>query len=175
MGGVARATLDSHRRRQTRLRPHKSLITRPRSLRCLRRLGTSLAFLSLQHLRSITMAAGASISSNWKSSRNTPSHPRGSESDEKLVVAAKRGERVAFDELFKRHAQNVYRTTYRITRNREDAEDAVQDCFLNAFVHLKSFDGRAQFATWLTRIAMNAALMRLRKNRTAREVPLDQS
>ena len=121
------------------------------------------------------MAAAASISSKWKNNRDTTSPARGAKSDAKLAAAAKRGERVAFDELFRRHAQTMFRTTYRITRNREDAEDAVQDCFLSAFVHLKSFDGRAQFATWLTRIAMNAALMRLRKNRTAREVPLDQS
>jgi RNA polymerase sigma-70 factor (ECF subfamily) len=58
-------------------------------------------------------------------------------------------------------------------RNREDA-DAVQECFLNAFVHLTDFDGRSQSATWLTRIAINAALMKLRKNRGAREVPIDQ-
>ena len=64
--------------------------------------------------------------------------------------------------------------TRRIIRNREDAEDAAQECFLNAFVHLKDFDGRSQFATWLTRIAINAALMKLRKNRGAREVPLDE-
>src|SRR6202163_67009 len=64
--------------------------------------------------------------------------------------------------------------TSRITRNREDAEDAAQECFLSAFVHLKDFDGRSQFATWLTRIAINAALMKLRKNRGAREVPIDE-
>jgi RNA polymerase sigma-70 factor (ECF subfamily) len=64
--------------------------------------------------------------------------------------------------------------TRRIVRNREDAEDAAQECFLNAFVHLKNFDGRSQFATWLTRIAINAALMKLRKNRRAREVPMDE-
>jgi len=64
--------------------------------------------------------------------------------------------------------------TRRIIRNREDAEDAAQECFLNAFVHLKDFDGRSKFATWLTRIAINAALMKLRKNRAAREVPMDE-
>ena len=119
------------------------------------------------------MAAAASISLRWKNNRNTTS--RGTESDEKLVAAAKRGQTVAFDELFRRHAKNIYRTTYRITRNREDAEDAVQDCFLNVLVHLESFDGRARFLTWLTRVAMNAALMRLRKNRNGREIPLGQS
>jgi RNA polymerase sigma-70 factor, ECF subfamily len=64
--------------------------------------------------------------------------------------------------------------TRRIIRNREDAEDPAQECFLNAFVHLKDFDRRSQFATWLTRIAINAALMKLRKNRGAREVPVDE-
>jgi RNA polymerase sigma-70 factor (ECF subfamily) len=64
--------------------------------------------------------------------------------------------------------------TRRITRNREDAEDAAQECFLNAFVRLKDFDGRSQFATWLTRIAINAALMELRKSRGAREVPVGE-
>jgi RNA polymerase sigma-70 factor (ECF subfamily) len=60
-----------------------------------------------------------------------------------------------------------------MVRNREDAEDAVQDCLLSAFVHLKDFEGRSQFATWLTRIAINATLMKLRKNRGAQEVPMD--
>jgi RNA polymerase sigma-70 factor (ECF subfamily) len=69
--------------------------------------------------------------------------------------------------------KQVSRVTRRIVRSREDAEDAAQECFLNAFVHLKDFDGRSQFATWLTRIAINAALMKLRKNRGAREVPID--
>jgi RNA polymerase sigma-70 factor (ECF subfamily) len=59
-------------------------------------------------------------------------------------------------------------------RNREDAEDAVQDCFLNALVHLKDFDGRSRFATWLTRIAINTALMKLRRKHGTREVHMDQ-
>lgn len=61
----------------------------------------------------------------------------------------------------------------RITRNREDAEDAVQDSFLQAFVHLDNFDGRSTFSTWLTRIAINSALMILRRRRNARFVSLD--
>ena len=95
-------------------------------------------------------------------------------SDERLVADAKIGHRGAFDELFKRYAQKMFRTARRITRNREDAEDAVQECFLNAFVHLRSFDGRSRFSTWLTRIAVNAALMKLRKVRGSREVSLDE-
>jgi RNA polymerase sigma-70 factor, ECF subfamily len=95
-------------------------------------------------------------------------------SEEQLIAAAKTGRRASFGELCERHMKQVFCVTSRITRNREDAEDAAQECFLNAFVHLKDFDGRSQFATWLTRIAINAALMKLRKNRGAREVPIDE-
>jgi RNA polymerase sigma-70 factor, ECF subfamily len=95
-------------------------------------------------------------------------------SEEQLIAAAKTGSRAPFGELCERHAKRVFRVIYQIMRNREDAEDAAQECLLNAFVHLKDFDGRSQFATWLTRIAINAALMKLRKNRGAREVPIDE-
>jgi RNA polymerase sigma-70 factor (ECF subfamily) len=95
-------------------------------------------------------------------------------SEEQLIAAAKSGRRAPFGELCERHMKKVSCVTRRITRNREDAEDAAQECFLNAFVHLKDFDGRSHFATWLTRIAINAALMKFRKNRGAREVPIDQ-
>jgi RNA polymerase sigma-70 factor (ECF subfamily) len=94
-------------------------------------------------------------------------------SDEQLIAAAKTGRRTAFGELCERHMKRVSCVTRRIMRNREDAEDAAQECLLSAFVHLKDFDGRSQFATWLTRIAINAALMKLRKNRGAREIPID--
>src|SRR5882724_13208470 len=95
-------------------------------------------------------------------------------SEEQLIEAAKTGRRAPFGELYERHMKQVSCVTRRIMRNREDAEDAAQDCFLNAFVHLKDFDGRSQFATWLTRIAINASLMKLRKNHGAREVPIDE-
>jgi len=95
-------------------------------------------------------------------------------SEEHLIAAAKTGRRAPFGELCERHMKQVSCVTRRIIRNREDAEDAAQECFLNAFVHLRDFDGRSQFATWLTRIAINSALMKLRKNRRAREVPIDE-
>jgi RNA polymerase sigma factor (sigma-70 family) len=95
-------------------------------------------------------------------------------SEKQLIAAAKSGRRAPFGELFERHMKQVFCVTRRIIRNREDAEDAAQDCFLNAFVHLKDFDGRSRFATWLTRIAINAALMKLRKNRGVQEVPMDE-
>jgi RNA polymerase sigma-70 factor, ECF subfamily len=95
-------------------------------------------------------------------------------SEQQLIAAAKTGGTDPFGELCERHMKRVFGVTRRIIRNREDAEDAVQECFLNAFVHLKHFEGRSQFASWLTRIAINAALMKLRKNRRAREVPMDE-
>jgi len=96
--------------------------------------------------------------------------------DEKdLVAAAKHGHTVAFDVLWERLAPRILRALYRITKNRDDAEDALQDAFLSAYVHIAGFDGRSAFSTWLTRIAMNSALMMLRKKRTTREISLDDS
>jgi RNA polymerase sigma factor (sigma-70 family) len=95
-------------------------------------------------------------------------------SEERLVADAKIGRPAAFDELCKRHAKKLFCVAHRVTRNREDAEDAVQDSFLSALLHLERFDGRSQFSTWLTRIAINAALMKLRKGRASREVPMEE-
>ncbi|MGA8554267.1 MAG: sigma-70 family RNA polymerase sigma factor [Candidatus Acidiferrales bacterium] len=94
-------------------------------------------------------------------------------SEAALVLAAKSGQRAAFETLCERSSQRLLRTTLRITRNREDAEDAVQDTFLRAFMHVKDFDGRSSFSTWLTRIAINSAVMILRKKRPGREVSVD--
>ena len=91
-----------------------------------------------------------------------------------LVAAAKRGQRAAFDQLCEYSWRKILRTTYRITRNQEDAEDALQEAFLKAFVHLRDFDGRSNFSTWLTRIAINSALMILRKRRQVREISVDE-
>lgn len=91
-----------------------------------------------------------------------------------LVEAAKRGHQAAFGELFAHHSKRVYRATLRITKNHEDAEDAAQESFLSAMLHLESFDGRSSFSTWLTRIAINSALMKLRKNRACPEISRDE-
>ena len=69
-------------------------------------------------------------------------------------------------------ARKLIQSAQRITRNREDAEDALQDAFLRGFIHIKNFDGRSSFSTWLTRIAINSALMTLRKKRSSREIPI---
>jgi RNA polymerase sigma factor (sigma-70 family) len=90
-----------------------------------------------------------------------------------LVAAAKAGERKAFEELCGDCTERIFHTLLRITRNREDAEDAMQESLMRAFVHLKEFDERSSFATWLTRIAINSALMILRKKRQSREFSVD--
>ena len=87
-----------------------------------------------------------------------------------LLATAKSGEAPALDTLYRAHAEKLFRTVHRITRNREDAEDAVQDSLLRAFLHLKSFDGRSTFSTWLTRIGINSTLMMLRKKRNSPEI-----
>jgi RNA polymerase sigma-70 factor (ECF subfamily) len=94
-------------------------------------------------------------------------------SDELLVFAAKSGDAGAFVELSNRHSSKTLWRIYRITRNWEDAEDALQDSFLKAFTHLKNFEGRSSFSSWLTRIAINSALMILRKKRPYLEISID--
>jgi RNA polymerase sigma factor (sigma-70 family) len=91
------------------------------------------------------------------------------------TATARSGETGALDTWYRAHAQKLFCTVRRITRNHEDAEDAVQDAFLRAFLHLQSFDGRSTFSTWLTRIGINSALMILRKRRNSREVPAQNS
>jgi len=96
--------------------------------------------------------------------------PRG---DTALVAAAKNGSRKAFEILVKRHQERIFLVARRITRRREDAEDVVQQSFQKAFTHLRKFEGRSAFSTWLTRIAITEALMFLRRNRGLREVFID--
>jgi RNA polymerase sigma-70 factor (ECF subfamily) len=93
--------------------------------------------------------------------------------NEALISAALDGDLVAFAEVCRIYTPRLFHTVYQIVRNREDAEDALQDGFMRAFVHLRTFDGRAQFATWLTRIAINSALMILRKRKNHAEVSID--
>lgn len=87
------------------------------------------------------------------------------EDEHLLVAAAKKGELSAFEELVNRYERKIFRLTFNITQNREDAEDAMQDAFLKSYAHLKDFQGESRFYTWLVRIAANEALMRLRKRR----------
>ncbi len=98
--------------------------------------------------------------------------PTGDESV--LVDAARKGDIAAFEELVRRYDRNVFRIAQHITQNREDAEDVVQDAFLKAYQNLGQFQGQSKFYTWLVRIAVNEALMRLRRRRPERMVSLDE-
>jgi len=91
-----------------------------------------------------------------------------------LVNAAKAGDVGAFEELVRRYDRNVFRIAQHITQNREDAEDVVQDAFLKAYENLPQFQGQSKFYTWLVRIAVNEALMKLRRRRPERMVSLDE-
>jgi len=89
-----------------------------------------------------------------------------------LVREAMSGCSSAFAELYERHRAGIYRRALRILRNQQDAEDAVQRSFQRAFMNLRRFRGDSAFSTWLTRIAINEALMVLRQRRT-NTVPLE--
>jgi RNA polymerase sigma-70 factor (ECF subfamily) len=90
-----------------------------------------------------------------------------------LVSAAKSGDIGAFETLVGRYERKIFRLTNNITQNKEDAEDAMQEAFLKAFEHLGEFQGNSRFYTWLVRIAVNQALMKLRRRRP-NQVSLDE-
>jgi len=93
--------------------------------------------------------------------------------EELLISAAKSGDAVAFVELSKRHSNKILRRAYRIVKNWQDAEDVLQESLMRAFLHLKDFEERSSFSSWLTRIAINFALMSLRKKRGHIEISMD--
>ena len=88
-----------------------------------------------------------------------------SATDIDLVQSAKQGDISAFEELVRRHTKRVFAIASHITRSREDAEEVSQETFLKACRHLKGFEGKAQFGTWLTRIAVNTALTKVRRSK----------
>ena len=83
------------------------------------------------------------------------------------------GEAEAFERACEALRPRLLNIAQRITRNREDAEDAVQDALMKAYVHMDNFQGNSAFSTWLTRIVMNSALMINRKNQSRRQVPTE--
>jgi RNA polymerase sigma-70 factor (ECF subfamily) len=93
--------------------------------------------------------------------------------DDVLITAARSGDHSAFVELWTRHSKTAFNMAYRITGNRDDAEDVVQDAWMKAYAHLNTFDGRSKFSTWLTRIAINSALMILRRKRARPETSME--
>jgi len=90
-----------------------------------------------------------------------------------LVAAARSGSSAAFSELREIYGRRVYRKLLTITKNREDAEDALQDAFLRAYLAFHTFEERSSFYSWVTRIAINSALQILRRRRIRPEVSFD--
>jgi len=91
-----------------------------------------------------------------------------------LVTLARSGDTQAFNELAERYQRNIFRLAQNITQNREDAEDVLQETFLKAYEHLPDFHGDSKFYTWIVRIAVNEALMKLRKRKWDKTVWLDE-
>src|SRR5258707_7330780 len=102
-------------------------------------------------------------------------HSAGVHGQQELLAAAKCGDAAAFNELFQPIAKRTFQIVYRITKNREDAEDALQDSFLRAWRHITAFESRSRFSSWFTSIAINSALMILRKRRNSSEILADSS
>ena len=118
----------------------------------------------------MTVQEVASVAERWKNAE----HDASEASDEQgLVAQAKSGCSAAFGQLYERHRLMVYHTVLRVVRHREDAEDAVQRCFQRAFTNLTRFRGDSRFSTWVTRIAINEALMLLRERRA--RTPLSET
>lgn len=96
-------------------------------------------------------------------------------SEEKLILAGQRGDEKAVEALFRRYQRPLFQTALRVLGNTEDAEDALQDGLLSAYRNLGRFEGRSQFSTWLTRIVINAALMRRRSAKARPALSLDET
>src|SRR5215467_3775386 len=92
-----------------------------------------------------------------------------------LVAQSREGDTRAFSELVRRYEAKIFRLAQHITQNREDAEDVLQETFLRAYEHLDQFQGNSKFYTWIVRIAVNQALMKLRKRKTDKTVSLDET
>src|SRR5437763_8690249 len=95
--------------------------------------------------------------------------------EEKLIRAGQRGDEQAVEALFRRYQRPLFQTALRVLGNTEDAEDALQDGLLSAYRNLNRFEGRSQFSTWLTRIVINAALMRRRSAKARPAISLDET
>jgi RNA polymerase sigma-70 factor (ECF subfamily) len=96
--------------------------------------------------------------------------------DESVLVAqAREGDTNAFGSLVRRYEGKIFRLAQHVTQNREDAEDVLQETFMKAYEHLDQFKGDSKFYTWIVRIAVNQALMKLRRRRTDKSVSLDET
>lgn len=103
-----------------------------------------------------------------------PVAPEAGFDESALVALARQGDTKAFGELVEHYERKIYRLAKRITQNDEDAEDVLQETFLKAYEHLDGFKGDSKFYTWIVRIGVNEALMKLRKRKGDRFVSLDE-
>jgi RNA polymerase sigma-70 factor (ECF subfamily) len=92
-----------------------------------------------------------------------------------LVARAREGDARAFGELVQQYEGKIFRLAQHVTQNREDAEDVLQETFMKAYEHLDQFQGNSKFYTWIVRIAVNQALMKLRRRKTDKSVSLDET
>src|SRR5271165_7122659 len=92
-----------------------------------------------------------------------------------LVAQSREGDTAAFGELVRRYEGKIFRLAQHVTQNREDAEDVLQETFMKAYEHLEQFKGDSKFYTWIVRIAVNQALMKLRRRKTDKSVSLDET
>src|SRR4051812_25702854 len=95
--------------------------------------------------------------------------------ESELVTQARAGDTTAFNELVRRYEGKIFRLALHVTQNREDAEDVLQEAFLKAYEHLDQFKGDSKFYTWIVRIAVNQALMKLRRRKTDKTVSMDET
>lgn len=106
---------------------------------------------------------------------DSPAVHAASNDDAALVAQAQAGDESAFAKLVEKHERSIFRLARNITENVEDAEDVLQETFLKAYEHLGEFRGDSKFYTWLVRIAVNQALMKLRRRKGDRAVSLDET
>jgi RNA polymerase sigma-70 factor, ECF subfamily len=136
----------------------------------------SLALGSVWHVRCLLPLRGFAGEASMETAMNSTTDTAMSfdaTCDEGFVPAAKSGDPQAFEIIVKRYEPKIFAVALRYARVAEDAEDIVQQTFQKAFLHLQRFEGKSSFSTWLTRIAINEALMLLRRNRALREVSLE--
>lgn len=94
-------------------------------------------------------------------------------SDEQIVEKVVAGQTALFEVLMRRHNERLYRAARAIVKDESEAEDVMQQAYVNAYSHLRQFDRRSQFSTWLTRIAMHEALARVRRRGRYTSMDLD--
>jgi Sigma-70 region 2 len=144
-------------------------------------LASGLRYTQLQSSRdsikrayfAVTVAAGrADMNRTAKPTSTCTSDPT---AERMLEIAAKKGEEQAFEDLLKRYQHRIFVVAFRFTLVREDADDVVQETFQKAFIHFHKFEGKSSFSTWVTRIAINQALVLLRRRRALSEAPIDGS